>query len=79
MRCYLDIDHPEVRGKLKHWGESILDSIGVDGLQLDAIKHIRSDFFSAWAQHMEGHAQRDLFFVTGPAATTTCAASLTAR
>ena len=63
MGCDLDINHPEVRGELKHWGEWMLDHVGVDGFRLDAIKHINSDFFSDWIQYLEDHAQRDLFIV----------------
>ncbi|MCT0200519.1 alpha-amylase [Synechococcus sp. CS-1325] len=63
MGCDLDINHPEVRVELKHWGEWMLDHVGVDGFRLDAIKHISSDFFGEWVQHLEDHAQRDLFVV----------------
>lgn len=44
MGCDLDINHPEVRGELKRWGEWMLDHVGVDGFRLDAIKHINSDY-----------------------------------
>ncbi len=63
MGCDLDIDHPEVRGELKYWGEWMLDQIGVDGFRLDAIKHICGDFFVDWLGHLEHYAQRDLFCV----------------
>jgi alpha-amylase len=63
MGCDLDINHPEVRSELKHWGEWMLDHVGVDGFRLDAIKHINSDFFSDWIQYLENYAQRDLFIV----------------
>ena len=63
MGCDLDIDHPEVRGELKYWGEWMLDTIGADGFRLDAIKHIDGDFFNDWLDHLERHAGRDLFCV----------------
>ena len=63
MGCDLNINHPEVRAELKAWGEWTLDTVGVDGFRLDAIKHIASDFFIDWIGHMEQHAQRDLFVV----------------
>jgi alpha-amylase len=63
MGCDLDINHPEVRGELKYWGEWMLDHVGVDGFRLDAIKHISSDFFGEWVQHLEDYAKRDLFIV----------------
>lgn len=63
MSCDLDMNHPEVRGELKYWGEWILDTVGVDGFRLDAIKHIQGDFFSDWLDHLENKVQRDLFTV----------------
>lgn len=63
MGCDLDLDNPEVCGELKYWGEWMLDTIGVDGFRLDAIKHISGDFFVDWLGHLENHAQRDLFCV----------------
>jgi alpha-amylase len=63
MGCDLDINHPEVREELKRWGEWMLDHVGVDGFRLDAIKHISSDFFGEWVEHLETYAKRDLFVV----------------
>ncbi|UBF30573.1 alpha-amylase (plasmid) [Kovacikia minuta CCNUW1] len=63
MGCDLDINHPEVRGELKYWGEWIMKEVGVDGFRCDAIKHINGDFFNDWLDHLEHHAQRDLFTV----------------
>ncbi|QQE63928.1 alpha-amylase [Leptolyngbya sp. BL0902] len=63
MGCDLDIDDPEVRAELKRWGEWIIDTVGVDGFRLDAIKHICGDFFVDWIDHLETYAQRDLFCV----------------
>lgn len=61
MACDLDMNHPEVQGELKYWGEWILDTIGIDGFRLDAIKHINGDFFADWLNHLEDYAKRDLF------------------
>ena len=63
MGCDLDINNEEVRGELKYWGKWMLDTIGVDGFRLDAIKHINGDFFNEWLDYLEQHAQRDLFAV----------------
>ncbi len=63
MGCDLNVSHPEVRGELKHWGRWTLETVGVDGFRLDAIKHIASDFFLDWITDLEEHAQRDLFVV----------------
>jgi alpha-amylase len=63
MGCDLDIDHPEVRGELKYWGEWMLDNVGIDGFRIDAIKHIDGDFFNDWLDHLETYAGKDLFCV----------------
>lgn len=63
MGADLDMAHPEVQGELKYWGEWLLDTVGVDGFRLDAIKHIQGDFFNSWLDHLEHHAKRDLFCV----------------
>ncbi|MDX2097446.1 MAG: alpha-amylase [Leptolyngbyaceae cyanobacterium bins.59] len=63
MACDLDINHPEVRTELKRWGEWVLDTTGVDGFRLDAIKHIQSDFFNDWLDHLERYVGREVFTV----------------
>lgn len=63
MGCDLNINHPEVRGELKHWGRWMLDSVGVDGFRLDAIKHISSDFFLDWIDSLDEHVAHRLFVV----------------
>jgi alpha-amylase len=63
MGADLDMNHPEVKAELAKWGRWMLDSIGVDGFRLDAIKHINGDFFNEWLDHLEAHTGRDLFCV----------------
>lgn len=63
MGCDLDIEHPEVRGELKYWGEWYLDTTDVDGFRFDAVKHVAGEFFYDWFEHMRHYSQRDLFAV----------------
>ncbi len=63
MGSDLNVNHPEVRGELKHWGRWSLEQVGADGFRLDAIKHIASDFFLDWISDLENHAQQDPFVV----------------
>jgi alpha-amylase len=63
MGCDLDCQHPEVREELINWGRWYLDTIGVDGFRLDAIKHIAAWFFPEWLDALEKHAGKDLFVV----------------
>jgi alpha-amylase len=63
MGCDLNMNHPEVSGELKHWGKWMLDSIGIDGFRLDALKHIDSNFFIDWISDLETHCGHKLFIV----------------
>ena len=63
MGCDLDMNHEQVRGELKYWGEWIMETVGIDGFRLDAVKHIQGDFFNDWLDHLENHSQRNLFCV----------------
>jgi alpha-amylase len=63
MGCDLDFENQEVRDEVTAWGKWYLDTTGVDGFRLDAVKHIAAWFFPAWLDEMERHAGRDLFIV----------------
>lgn len=60
----LDTGHELVRGELMHWGRWFVDTTGVDGFRIDAIKHIRASFFHDWLNHIRDHFRgRELFSV----------------
>ena len=63
MGCDLDCQSQEVRAELIRWGKWYLDSTGVDGFRLDAIKHIAAWFFPEWHDALEKHAGKELFMV----------------
>jgi alpha-amylase len=63
MGCDLDFQNQEVRDEIIRWGKWYLDTTGVDGFRLDAIKHIASWFFPQWLDEMERHAGKELFVV----------------
>jgi alpha-amylase len=63
LGCDLDFQNAEVRQEVLDWGKWYLDTTGVDGFRLDAIKHISAWFFPEWLDALERHAGRDLFVV----------------
>ena len=63
MGCDLDFQSEEVRAEVTAWGKWYLDTTGVDGFRLDAVKHISAWFFPEWLDAMEKHAGKDLFVV----------------
>jgi alpha-amylase len=52
MGCNLDINNPDVQKELFYWGEWFLETTGVDGFRFDATKHVKSDFFLDWLEHI---------------------------
>ena len=59
----LDFQSEEVRHEVTDWGKWYLDTTGVDGFRLDAVKHIAAWFFPEWLDAMKKHAGKDLFVV----------------
>nr|WP_314900190.1 alpha-amylase [uncultured Deefgea sp.] len=63
MGSDLDFQNPAVQAEVINWGKWTLDTTGIDGFRLDAIKHIAAWFFPTWIDAMEQHAGKDLFVV----------------
>ncbi len=63
MGCDLDFQSVEVQQEIINWGKWYLDTTGVDGFRLDAIKHISTWFFPIWLDAMEKYVGKDLFVV----------------
>ena len=61
LGCDLDFSNEQVRGELMYWGRWFLDTTGVDGFRLDAIKHIPTWFFAQWLDHVRDYTGKDLF------------------
>lgn len=63
MFADVDMDHPDVVQELKDWGEWYVNTTNVDGFRIDAIKHIKYDFFNDWLDHMRVNTGKSLFTV----------------
>ena len=63
MGCDLDLEHPEVRGELKYWGEWYVQTTGIDGVRFDAVKHVKAVFFPEWLNHVREQSRKRLFAV----------------
>jgi alpha-amylase len=64
MGADIEYRNPHVRSELKGWGQWYMETTGVDGLRLDALKHIHYSFFNEWLDHLRGHFQKH-FMVIG--------------
>jgi alpha-amylase len=61
MGCDIDYQNQKVRSEIIRWGKWCLDTTGIDGFRLDAIKHISAWFFPQWIDALEQYVGRDLF------------------
>lgn len=63
MGSDVDFDNPEVIQELYRWGQWYLDTTGVSGMRLDAVKHIGSSFYRKWLPAMREITGKELFTV----------------
>jgi alpha-amylase len=64
MGADVDLYHPDVRADLELWGRWFLETTGVNGFRLDAVKHIPSSFYRDWFKHLREHFKdREVFGV----------------
>lgn len=63
MFADLDLQHPDVVNELKNWGVWYANTTGVDGFRLDAVKHIKFDFWNTWLDHVRTTTGKPLFTV----------------
>ena len=63
MGADVDVNDPRVYDELVRWGRWYVDSCGLDGFRLDALKHIDRDFYLRWLADVRASAGRELFCV----------------
>lgn len=63
MGADIDFDSEKVTQELTKWGMWYADRTHVDGFRLDAVKHIKADFYRDWLSRMREHTGKDLFTV----------------
>lgn len=63
MGADIDLNNFDVVNELKKWGEWYLETTKVDGFRLDAVKHIRSEFFPDWLGNLRNKTGKELFAV----------------
>lgn len=61
MFADLDLWHPEVRDDLINWGTWITKELALDGMRLDAAKHMSTDFQKIFAERIRTRVNPNLF------------------
>lgn len=60
----LDLDHPEVIAELNRWGIWVSGELGLDGMRLDAIKHMEAQFVKQFLESVRAE-KGDGFYAVG--------------
>lgn len=63
MFADIEFRNRAVRDELKKWGLWYLETTGVDGFRLDAIKHITPSFYAEWLHEIREATHKELFTV----------------
>ena len=63
MGADIDLNNVDVILELKKWGLWYLNFTGVDGFRLDAIKHIRAEFFPDWLGYLREQSAKNIYAV----------------
>jgi alpha-amylase len=61
--CDLDYGRPDVREEMKAWGEWFLREFDIDGVRIDAVKHISANYIREWVGHVRYKKGGELFAV----------------
>ena len=63
MGADIDLNNFDVIKELKKWGKWYQETTRLDGFRLDAVKHIRSEFFPEWLTALRDDTGKKLFAV----------------
>lgn len=63
MFADIDFDNYEVRDEMKRWAKWFIETTGVNGFRLDAIKHIAVNYFVEWLDYLRNETGKELFTV----------------
>lgn len=63
MGSDLDMENEEVKEELLRWGAWYFETTKVDGVRLDAVKHIGAAFYKEWLEKMRAQQKKNFFAV----------------
>lgn len=63
MFADIDFDHPEVVDEMKKWGVWVAKELNLDGVRLDAIKHMNDQFIKHFLEAVRADRGKDFYAV----------------
>jgi len=64
MGADVEFRNEHVRSELLAWGKWYIETTGIDGFRMDAVKHISHEFLKVWLQQMREVTNKPLFYVS---------------
>jgi alpha-amylase len=61
----VDLEHPEVVEEFIKWGTWFQQTLDLDGFRLDAVKHMKFDFFKTWMNEVRKRTGRSDLYAVG--------------
>ncbi|MCQ5209179.1 alpha-amylase family glycosyl hydrolase, partial [Bacteroides thetaiotaomicron] len=59
----IDLDHPEVVSELNRWGMWVSNELNLDGMRLDAFKHMKDQFVAQFLDAGRSERGNDFYAV----------------
>lgn len=63
MGADLDMENPSTVKAVTDWGKWYYDTVHMDGFRLDAVKHIKFEFYLNWLRELREYAGKEFFAV----------------
>lgn len=63
MGADIDLNNVDVVNELKNWIKWYVDTTGIDGFRLDAVKHIRREFFPEWLEYIRKYKDKKMYAI----------------
>jgi alpha-amylase len=63
MGADVEFRNAAVCKELKKWGRWYMKSTGIDGVRLDAVKHIPHQFFNEWLDYLKSYFKKDFLCI----------------
>lgn len=64
MGADVEYRNEEVKQEIKNWGKWYVETTGVNGFRMDAVKHISPSFIKEWITYMREEFQIDFFCIS---------------
>ncbi len=64
MGSDIEYRNESVRGEMLEWGKWYVETTGVDGFRMDAVKHIPPEFIKVWLQYLRRELNNNFFAVS---------------